>query len=80
MASLELFNFDRVFFVFALDQFQVFFGGGQAFVADDFTQVSQGNSGLELLDDESVAKIVDFGVFDSSQFVVAVDSGSDVSY
>ncbi len=48
-----------------VEEFQVFFGGGEAFVADEFGDVDQRSAGGQLLGDKGVAKVVDLGVFDA---------------
>ncbi|KKU70984.1 MAG: hypothetical protein UX97_C0015G0008 [Candidatus Beckwithbacteria bacterium GW2011_GWA2_47_25] len=41
--------------------------------------INQGSTGHELLGDESVTKIVDFGILDSGQLEEAVDAASDIT-
>lgn len=77
--GLELFELDGVFFVFLVDEFEVLFGGTEALVANQFGDISERGAAFELVDDKGVAKIVDFSVFDTGEFEVAVDGGADVA-
>ena len=48
-------------------------------MAGELADINQGSTGHELLGDESVTKVVDFGVLDTRQLKEAVDTASDVS-
>lgn len=45
----------------------------------ELADVNEGSTGHELLGDESVTQVIDFGVLDPGQLEEAVDTGSDVS-
>ena len=77
--GLEFLKFYFVLFEAVVEEFEVFFGGGEAFVADELADENKGSTGGKLLGDKGVAKIVDLGVFDASELKVAVNGGTDVS-
>lgn len=45
----------------------------------EFADINEGSAGHKLLGDKSVAKIVDFGGFDTGKGEKAIDAGADVS-
>lgn len=47
-------------------------------MTSQFTDINQGGAGHKLLGDESVAEVVDLGVFDAGELEVAVDARADV--
>lgn len=48
-------------------------------MTDQFTDVDQWTAGLELLGNESMAKVVDFSILNSSDMEVSVQVGTDIS-
>lgn len=61
------------------DVVEVLLSGGETAMADVLVNGLGLDALLELVGDEGVAEIVDFGVFDAGFFEVAVDGGADVS-
>ena len=48
-------------------------------MADEFTDKCQRCTGLELMNDESVSQIVDFGIFDAGKFEETVDGCPNIA-
>ena len=61
------------------DVFEIFSGGGEAFVADDLGEILGVAAAFELVGHESVPKIIDFGSFDAGGSEKSVDGGSNIS-
>lgn len=77
--NLELFKFDTLGFFFGIDEFKIFFSGGDTFVAYNLGNNIDRNAGFELVDNESVAKIVDFNTFNVGFIEKAIEKGTNVS-
>ena len=63
---LEFFEFDAAGFFFGVDKFKIFFGGGNTFMSDNLGNNIDGNTGFELKDNKSVAKVIDFDALNVS--------------
>lgn len=61
------------------DVFEIFGGGGQAFVTDDLRQIKRIQAGGQLVGYKSVAQVINFDGFDTGVAEIAVDGGSDIS-
>ena len=48
-------------------------------MTDHVRKLNNGDTGLELLDDEGVTEIVDFGARNAGNTEVAVDGGPDIA-
>ena len=62
-----------------LDELKILFGGGETLVASEFADDNERSATHQVMGDESVAKVIDLGVFDTSESEVAVDSGTNVA-
>ena len=60
-------------------EIQVFFSGTDSAVADVFVDDFGMDAVFELVGDKSMAQIVDFDIFETGFFEIAVDAGSNVS-
>ena len=62
-----------------IEEFEVFFSGGEALVTDELADEDKRGAGGELFGDKGVPQVVDLGVSDAGELEIAVNGCSDVS-
>ena len=76
--DLELFQL-HFFSWEVFDELEVFLGGADPLVADEFGNENRRSSGSEVVGDKGVAKIINFGPGNAGNFEIAVDGSPNVA-
>lgn len=58
--------------------FQIFLGGGQTLVTDMLVNQIRFDAGFQLVADKGMTQIIDFGIFDTGFFKIAVNGSADI--